>query len=407
MNSKRTPWLLVLCFIPALCYFFLHSFGDISSDHAMFYFNTYSMGWGGRKLLGTLFNLFYPGDVSRGAILSFVYTVNFIAIFFLILIVSQCLKADCRRAGTLAVIFGLYLMSPYSFVKYIGAGWTLHFIDIYLIALTLVCVWLFMHYRDKWFFYPLLLLLTFSACLIHHLFCSTLLPMLIALFLYDILSDRQKTVRKMMSYGTILMVLFVVFVCIYKYSRMTVDIDTFYNNMVARCPSNLVHHDKDYAVYMQFYASNKSNIDWGKYYMHDRHVETVFTLLFMLPLLVVLWMPWLMSIKHASSLSQRLKYVVVLGASVCFAYPGFVAVTDYGRLFYIFFLCQALLVLLVCFLKDELFCVQIDRMAKWGRDHIIVVVVLGVYLAAFSASDWNRMPLVELIMQTFGLYEAL
>ena len=399
----KIHWLILLCFVPALTYFFLHSFGDISSDHAMFYFNTYSYGWGGRKLLGTIFNFFYPGQVGRGAMLSFIYTINVVALLFLILIVGKCLKGDAGRTGVLAVIFGLFLLSPYSFAKYIGSGWTIHFIDIYFIAPTLVGVWVFMRYRDRWFSYPLILLLSVAACLTHHVFCSSMLPLIMALFLYDILNNKQKAVGKTVAYGAILLSLFVVFLCIMRYSRMTVDIDTFYNSMVSRCPSNLVHHDKDYAVYMQFFVSNQENIEWGKTFMRDRHVETVFTLIFMLPLLIALWSPWWLSVKNASSLKQRLKYLSVWGVSVLFTIPAFATMIDYGRVFYMFFLCQALLVLLMCYLDDEHFGQQIDKLYDWGRKHIVAVVAIAVYLGAFSAADWARMPLVELIMRTFNL----
>ena len=140
-NKKLIVVLMcALCVIGPLmnCFFNLRACGGM---HSPFYFVGYETGFGGRKLLGTIFNFILPEHVQHRHLIPFILGVIVLNITLFAIYVFKCLKNSKYKHVATVLLLAIYLVSPFSFLRMLSH--LVWYADIWLYLATLIFLLLF------------------------------------------------------------------------------------------------------------------------------------------------------------------------------------------------------------------------------------------------------------------------
>lgn len=357
--------------------------------HSSYYFVGYETGFGARKLLGTLFSPLLPEYTTHGDLVPYIFAVLLtISILFIAFVYHGFKGVDFRRAGNalpFLLLTAVYLASAYGLPRALSLVWTA---DIWLYMLTLVFVTLYVGNRHRWWF-PLFSLLTvIVACLIHHIFCCLFFPLFVALFIYDAMPEKGVDRKRLLAYGLVCLALAILFVCLWRFSTMNITVDELRQRLLEHTDDVC---DKDPFMLNLLYGPSGSNYKamWDVGQFPARYIQLPFLLLLLTPLITLFLMPWMLSIRHARHRVERIKYTLMLLASILLFLPVFAIATDYGRWWMAWFFCQTLLLLTMYRLGDSHIIAAMRYMFAWCRQHPVVALLLAVYvlLLHISPSD--------------------
>ncbi len=392
---KRYPIqiLLALCFIPTLIIDF--ECHDISKGTVLNYFVGYATGFGGRKLIGTIFGLFLPEYVQKRHILPIVFgTSVLMVILFCYLICRAVPNKKNYYLPTIAIII-LYLISPFSILTYLSSHLSIWAMETYMIVLVLSWLISYIRIRGSLAYYIITLVTIILSTLIHHTFCCLFLPLMLALFTNDILSESFFSTRKTLVYGIICMIEFILFIFIWQFSSMNIDIDTLCQQLDGRTSPGIMFDIKDSngfgkeGIWQYYYATNYENRMQNAPVFKYRYIELVLSLVLMSPLLIIFFYPWIYAIQHSRNKKQHWCYILMPSISICFSIPIFFMATDYGRWWFCLFFCQFLLLLTMIIIKDRRIKAAIASMYYYFSQRPYFASVIYLYiLFCLHADPW-------------------
>ena len=389
-NNKVMLALLSLLFVFPLfndCVILLCRDGGL---HSSYYFVGYETGFGARKLLGTLFSLMLPDYTTRKDLIPYVFAVLlFICILFIAYVYRSFKNTDFRRSNNSLPFFlvtAIYMASSYGIQRALSLVW---YADIWLYLSALIFVIVFVKHRKRHWFPVFALLMVVLSCLIHHIFCCLFFPLFAALFIYEVLPDRQVDKRKAVIYGGICLALGILFVCLWRFSTMNISVDELRQRLMEHTDNVC---DKDPFVLNLLYGSSASNYQgmWDVGQFPTRYIQLPFLFLFLSPLIMLFVMPWILSIRHSHHGAERAKYTLMLLASTLLFLPIFAVATDYGRWWMAWFFCQTLLLLTMYRLGDRHIISAMRYMFGWCRKHPIVSILLVVYILLLRISPTDN-----------------
>jgi hypothetical protein len=355
--------------------------------HSPYYFIGYETGFGGRKLIGSLFSLFLPDYVQHRHIAPVVFMAFILlAIMFVVLVCRTIKLKDLKSSSasqSILVFLAIYLISTYSIFGFIEqcAG----FIDVFLYLLTLAFVFIYIKYRGKWFYYFSTTLIVLAGCLIHHIFCCLFSPLFFALFINEVYSNNQLHVKEFVVYGIITLMLIILFCLIWFFSS-PVDIDAVYEQVCSR--TNGVCF-KEKIVFQWLYGSNHENYlsMWEQGNFPLRYHQFLPVIVLMSPIIALFCSPWIMAITKAVKGIQRRKYLLMFLAQNLLFLPIFVIATDYFRWWYAWFFCQIVMMLTMYKIKDTFFSTQMQIVFSVLKRNWIMTLLLIVYIWSISMGD--------------------
>ncbi len=387
INSRyAVPILLGLSFISPLiiCFNTLIGAGGL---HSPYYFVGYETGFGGRKLIGTLFGLFLPENIHHCHITPFVFFAFLLLASLFIFFVSHALKLKELKTSTAAqavfLLLAVYLISNYSIFNFIASSaW---FIDIYLYLATIAFVFLYINCRGKWYYYIGTAILALTGCLIHHIFCCLFFPMIVALFINEIFAKNEFHINRLIYYGVISLLLLLLFFAIWL-SSSPMDIDALYENVCKRANGVCI---KEKVVFQWLYGSNHGNYlaMWDEGHFPLRYYQFIPVVILMSPILALFCTPWILSIKNATKGVQQTKYLLMFLAQTILFFPIFIIATDYFRWWYAWFFCQTIIIITMYKIKDAFFIEQLEKIISWTKKNWIISILLTVYICKINIGN--------------------
>jgi hypothetical protein len=355
--------------------------------HSPYYFIGYETGFGGRKLIGSLFSLFLPDYVQHRHITPVVFMAFLLLAIMFVVLVCRTIKLKDMKSSpesrSILCFLAIYLISANSIFGFIGqcAG----FIDVFLYLLTLAFVFIYIKYRGKWFYYFSTTLIVLAGCLTHHIFCCLFFPLFFALFINEVYSNNQLRVKEFVVYGIITLMLIILFCLIWFFSS-PVDIDAVYEQVCSRTNGVCI---KERIVFHWLYGSNHENYlsMWENGQFPLRYYQFLPVAVLMTPIIALFYSPWIMAIKNAEKGIQRRKYLLMFLAQNLLFLPIFVIATDYFRWWYAWFFCQIIMMLTMYKIKDYFFCSQMLVVFSLLKRNRILTLLLIIYICSISIGN--------------------
>ena len=383
--------LLVIAFVPALITVITRAYGPVENYgwNILYYHVGYETGFGGRKLLATFCHLLFPDFVQLRHIRTMVLAINFLMVVLFVLFVGNCLK-KCKEVSSLLIVIALYFFGPFSIVAFMSSGLSVAFIETYQIALTLLWLIIWMKYRGRWPFYFATLLIAVTCCLIHHTFCCTLFPLYVSLFVYDIIDNKNLEIKTFVCHGLICSILLALLILIWKYSTMTIDIDQlndWFNKHVAVNAYECSREAQTAYYYMsndENYASQSHLLNWGR-----RFGELSCSILMMLPILVMIYYPWVRASHTAPTRLSAWKYRLIWILITALTSPIFFIATDYSRWLVCFFMSMFASTMAALSIGDKYIIAAALKMTRFLEKHPIITISLVIYILGLHITPYS------------------
>ncbi len=378
LTIYRVPLLLLAALVPTFFHVIDYAYGcnNGSMGTSAYYFVGYETGFGGRKLLGTLYGLVLPEFVTWSHLRPFVIGINMLMLFLFAGFAIQTLRR--LRDDRLAVpLLAVYLASPFSILGWVHSTMSLYFTETYTLALTLAWLMLYVASPRRWWYYLLTAAIAVTACLIHHTFCCTFFPLMAALMLHDSLPEGRIDWRRALPYGLICAALAALLGAIWMFSHMNIDYETLHQSVLDRTSEDA--YGRGSLMYDYFYKSNSENSRVGFITWEKRlPMEFALTLLMLLPALAVLACPWVAAARHTTG--RKWRYWGVLAVDVLMTLPMFVMATDYGRWWTALCFTLFALTLAAAARGDQPLREALERMYGFFRRHLLLAAVIVIYL---------------------------
>lgn len=355
---------------------------DVNSFHTIFYVIDYSTGFGGKKLLGELCSLWLPKEVGRQHLLPLIIAINILMVSLFAWFCGKCLSRDIQTRRALLVFLAIYMLSPFSFTFLIN----LYFhADFYLATATLCYIYLFIRHRGKWYYYLLTCIILCIACLIHHIFCNIYFPLIFALFIYDVFSGTKHITIKIVCYLAISLIVSLLFLSIVLFSDMNIAFESLYSYLQERATDSTSALSLKIPLYYEFYAKLPEHyIAYVQPVWKYNIARFVLTIIFLSPLLILFWTPWILAIRYSDNKRERLCYILMQMSMHLIILPAYIMAVDYDRWNCAYCFSQFCLTLLLYYFKTKNFAAQVDRVIHMLERHFVVVLLIIIYISSLE-----------------------
>lgn len=354
-------------------YYFAH---EMSEFNTSLFALSYKYGFISRGIVGTFwqwldkvlpFDLMNYYSIYNTNIL--ITSLFFIFIFILGILAVKCVSIENKNTIKYLLVFFMIFTIP-TFVTRQNMGR----IDIYLIMISLICVFLLVIEKVEWLIIPLCGL----AMLIHQGFVFTNVNIVLVLILYKALKGNNK--KKYYVLLGLTFVLVSVLFLYFEFARNNVSIEA-YNEMVENA-KNISPNGDYYKMLFKHELLGQDVYEDESFWHLQNRVE--------FPIFVVLCIPYiLMAIQFFVSILKGLKvrsdifayWLVLLGSLTLI--PEWILKVDYGRYVYnTVFYYVVLVIALIC-MKDNLVTTKLNNMKMRLKQISSFTILLVVYPILF------------------------
>lgn len=374
--------LLLLAVFPSALTAVYYSFHDHWCDYwpTFNYFVGYEYGFGGRKLIGTLLGPLMPEMVTAKHIRLFILPANLLMLFGAVWFVWRSLRGKGHSAAPVAVLLALYAANPFSLFAYVHTHLSMCFMETYMLVLVLAWLMLYVRHRGTWYYYAATLLIPVACCLIHITFCGILLPLMLGLMVFDALDGGRLHTGKTVLYALTLALLALLFILLWYWGGMTVDLDTLYDYIASRANQDVLP-TKD-GLRMLYYTGN-TDASW----MAGFSLRFVVELLMLLPLMALLATPWVVAARQTNDRLERWRYRLPVLIVLLLTVPVFFRATDYSRWWVCWTFSLAMLPLAAFATGDKGMERALQSLWNFLKRHWYLPLLLGLYLLQLHNSN--------------------
>ena len=390
---KKQSTIILLLFLALTIIPLFNSFVILTREggmHSSFYFVGYSTGFGARKFLGTIFSVLLPDYTTHRHLVPYIFGALLTLFLLFGIYFSRTFNNVPLNKSSNALPFFLltvlYLASSYSILFFNTLIWLA---DIWLYLLTIFFVILFARFRSKGVWPIVYGILILTACLTHIIFCCLFLPLFVALFIYETFDGNKMSLRRALIYGTSVLSVAILFVCLWCFSSMNVTPEEL-SVMLGERANNV--SDNGPWMLNILYGPSASNFHtmWEVGQFPLRYYQFPFLILLMSPLLTLFVTPWILCIRHSHHRVEKLKYLLMLCAGIILFLPIFAVATDYGRWMMAWLFCQTLLLLTMYRLHDTKVIASMQIMFSRMRRHLVLTVFLVAYILLLRVSPTDN-----------------
>lgn len=351
-------------------------------DHVMSQYNTslyaisYKYGFVSRGVVGTIwqyldailpFNLMTYGAIYKANIIITALFYGLIYIFLMFCVKNT--KGQNRTNVKYLIVFFMIFTIP-MFVTRQNMGR----IDIYLIAISLICVWLLIRRRAEWLIIPLCAL----AMLIHQGFVFTNVNIILVLILVRWLtSDKKKKYAFLFALTFIVVsVLFLYF----EFNRETLPVAS-YEEMVQNAKA-LSHNNEYYEMLFKHEFLGIDVYEDESFWHLQNRIE--------LPIFIILFIPYIvLAVRFfvsvfRSSKTTRDKWLasfVLLGSLTLL--PEWILKVDYGRYVYSMVFYYIIIIIALICMKNEIIADSVESLKIYLYNISPMTILLIVYPLLF------------------------
>ena len=342
----------------------------------------YETGFGGRKLVGTLCHLFLPDYVEASHIRILVIAANTLLMALLVWLFARVVRTKAS-----AMMMLLYFLGPFSILAWFDTGMSVIFMETYQLILVVAWLLAYLRWHGRSGFYAFTLVLCVVCGLIHHTFCCTLMPLVAAMLIYDLWDQGRFSWRRLAWTAAIGVAMGILLGSIWLFSRMNLSQEELSARLAATVAPNAYEADP-YVLEVLYYQSNSGNRDASlEVLTRYRQPELVLSLLLLLPLLAVLYWPWVRAARKAENHAWR--YRLAYLSITLLTMPIFFMATDYGRWFVCWFFGLVVLTLVALTRRDALVAEAVDALYAYFRTHWWVALLLAIYLLGLHALSFE------------------
>lgn len=362
----------------------------------------YQTGFGGRKLIASVVNLFL-NNLNQSLLLKLVYLISITGC----LLFAYCcnlfinkLTHRSREAHLSSVyIVTLYLTCPASLL-FLLIFPNFGRLDIFLyLSCLLFCFLFYYRQRNRMAYFACVTLLMVFDILSHHIFVVTYMPFFVALIIYDIWNkgfDRKLFIY----YFLIAVVVFVTFLSIILFSSMNIPLDE-----ATQYHSGIVLSRK--FVWFIYYAHISDHV---KIYvvsnLHKLIAGFCLTIFFLLPLIMLGWKVWHETLKEQSRQTRTLFFA--MQAAFILLIPAFCITVDHARWFAALVFSQFLLIAYFSFDEDSLYTHVCEILGLFVKHHLFLAACLIIYCSFLGLFGSDRtFECGEFILEKMHIYKTV
>ena len=299
---------------------------------SLYYFVGYDTGYGGRKLIGTIFSFILPEYVEMRHIRVVLLGVNLIMLVLFAIFICSRNRSGKDVQRLMAVSLLIYLVSPFPITVWCTSGLSVAFMETYMFVYTIIWLLLYMRCGRHWYYYLATVVIASCGILTHITFCCTFFPLFVALFIYDCFDANGLNWKRIVTYTAVCAGVFGVFLSIWLFGTMNVPIDELQASICKRAAPNVCIVDKEVIKWL-YYVSNMENRNMAFAMFPVRYKELVVSMVLLLPLLAFFFLPWFMAFMRCTNRTTRWRYALVPTVLTLMVIPMFFMATDYGRWF--------------------------------------------------------------------------
>lgn len=316
---------------------FIYEFGwSIDPYLYVNYFMDYSMGFGPRKLIGTLCQLMLPDGLSNEKNILILITLVYVVLAGLVIFIAnkfiRILSLSEKRLFLFAILFvALYFLSP-ARIEYLFVHTNYGRMDTYMLIFAIVFI---MSIRIKsWAFYTLSTILMILSCLSHQIFVCTFLPLYCASYVYRIFNEKDW--RKELFYSMLSMF---VLTCLFCYVQFF-PINTYDLNATMQIINERTGKEFDeFIIFYEYYANIKTHFNCLMLSQINRLViGFIASIVVLMPLFLIFIYLWCTAVRIANDKKYKIT-IILMNLSFLLCVPAFIFTMDYGRWFAAIIIC--------------------------------------------------------------------
>lgn len=366
------------------------------------YLIDYSVGFGGRKLIGSIFSVFFPDYLPMSTIIIIVYVICILLIAYMAYLLGAFIRR-MKEYGNGCYIFGIfitatYLVSPFS-VAFLFTPENFARFDTYLLLLSLLFIQLSVC-RKHVFYFVALFFISLIGCLIHHAFISTYFILILALCLYDWYNTGNSK-KRFIQYVVVAVLLIACMVSVLFFSSNNIPSDELYRILQARTDGVL----NEPGIHIVYYAGLVANMKAFVIGNLPNMLLGLFLIsVFLSPLYYMLYYIW----RNAVRFKADRNYAIAVNLMNCcflLLIPLCVVAIDYARWLAAGLFCQLALVAVLAYKGDAGVLHGIKGVVDYLKRNIFVSVAYVIFLGSLSYfGSMLFTPLFSNLMRILELY---
>jgi len=319
---------------------------------------------------------------------------------------NKCLSLNSDTKKPLLVFLTVYLLSPFSFNMLIYMSSR---VDFFLATAVLIFLYLFIRHRGTWYYYCFTLIILCIACLLHHIFCNIFFPVIFASFIYDIFTDEKQLKKKLLFYSIITFSLAALFFAIILFSHMNIDFETIYYNLKERSTTTTTALLQKNALYYEYYAKLPEHyIAYVQPIWKYNIARFVLTAVFLSPLLLLFWTPWILAIRHSADRMEKWCYLLIQISVHAIFLPAYMMAVDYDRWNCAYCFTQFCLALLLYYYNTNTFATQANRIICYLKKHFVIALLIVIYISSFDMPPGeSTLPIVDKYCHKINLFWSI
>lgn len=378
---------------------------DLDGWSSVFNALDYSMGFGSRLLIGSIYRLFYGEYLDESAAYKYVGIGIMLTITVLAIVLGRLIRMALASAPSCRnTVYGViltYLAAPFS-IAYVWNEQNMGRFDVYMFLIAILGVLASLVVKNFYIKIVLLTILGVIGLAIHQGFAFLYYPWIVAVLCYDVFAENRVHVPQlaavivsgMIEVGTAVFFQFFSWVNFSSTEEMFEFVSSRTNMEMS-----------DWTLQIEYFEDMRYQLEVITlgFFQYDRpFLQTFIILLFLAPLLVLYLLIWRDVFAHQRTLGVKWTqspYLYVLLVNVCYV-PMFVIHTDWGRHFaplmamptfvFLFFLAKRDASMRYAFEKME------ERVRKYPLYFVLTIFWVGS-LDSFGARNFQ--PQVSTLIQ--------
>ena len=361
-------------FSTVMCiYFFAH---EMSEYNTSLYALSYKYGFISRGIIGTLWQALdsvLPFDLMT---YHMIYYANIVitALFYLLLFVFfiwviRRLDGENKRNVKYLIIFFFVCTIPmYVTRQHLGR------IDIYLIAITVICVWLIILEKAEWLIIPLCVI----AMLIHQGFVFTNVNIVLVLLFVKILTSERKK-----KYIIIFSLTFLVVAVLFLYFEFGREYITQENyDEIVDVAKRLSPNGRYYEMLFKHELLGQDVYEDESFWHLNNRVEFPLFLVLVIPYIILAIKFFVGIFKKTITRTEKWVYLFVTIGSMTLL-PEWILKVDFGRyVYFTVFYYVVIVIALVC-MKDKIITESLQDTKMYLKKLSPLTVLLVIYPILF------------------------
>lgn len=368
------------------------SFFHVAHWPFAFYLLDYNVGSGSRLLIGSIFNFIFKGFLNFPLVGLIVFCFLSFLCFIISIFLGRLLRFSDKIGNNTGLIFLvlMYLASPGRISQYFAYN-LIGYFEIYLFALVLLMIYIFLNHKQNCFFWFTISALCILSMAIHQVFIFIMFPIMLSLMIYNLY---EKKWEKSILLGTIFVCIVTVISFLYFQFFSRLNVHTL-NELV----SIVIHKTNLYypvealkiPYKCEYFDSTKEKLIGTMLYAIKNLFKPIFLILvcfFLLPIFSVLNSIWKNIYKNCNDKSEKIIFVLMQSCGLAFL-PAFILACDWGRWFFWYLTFQFILLFILYWKESKPAVLAINTLGEFVHNNKFIMGLLLLYLMIFYIDIFN------------------